>query len=272
MPSVGDRVSPEDIYSWFAESLSWQRIDLLCGLLQLCLPLELRFVGACLEDLARKDYSRLRDFERRANELAEYATLATRLVAAASSSESAAFATVADGVQETLNVYLSLLHSGNTACASSIFRILLQIWERFQRQQQHEQGVVPHQSSAHGDIALESDVGHVDDRAVALTSPISDPEIEDVLLLFTMAAYHPAFVYNHRVQLDGIRANVKAARHDFAANVRSGVYYSSASVARMLLGQFPTHGTMYHRAGVVSVAWQVVITRCEMCDEICQTH
>ena len=53
----------EDIYGWFRDSVSSQRIDLLCGLLQLCLPLELRFVGSCVEEQARKDYCRLVDYE-----------------------------------------------------------------------------------------------------------------------------------------------------------------------------------------------------------------
>lgn len=36
-------VRKEDVYSWFRESSSSQRLDLICNLLHICLPFELRF-------------------------------------------------------------------------------------------------------------------------------------------------------------------------------------------------------------------------------------
>ncbi|KAJ1084088.1 hypothetical protein NDU88_004242 [Pleurodeles waltl] len=62
-------------YRWFSELSPAQRVEFLCGLLDLCLPLELRFLGCCLEDLARKDYHSLRDSEIRANNPADLARL-----------------------------------------------------------------------------------------------------------------------------------------------------------------------------------------------------
>nr|DBA16743.1 TPA: hypothetical protein GDO54_002284 [Pyxicephalus adspersus]DBA16744.1 TPA: hypothetical protein GDO54_002284 [Pyxicephalus adspersus] len=68
-------VQRDTVYRWFSELSSWQRIEFLCGLLDLCLPLELRFLGSCLEDLARKDYHSLRDSEIKANNSADLAAL-----------------------------------------------------------------------------------------------------------------------------------------------------------------------------------------------------
>ncbi|XP_069492286.1 zinc finger CCHC domain-containing protein 14 [Ambystoma mexicanum] len=63
------------VYRWFLELSPAQRVEFLCGLLDMCLPLELRFLGSCLEDLARKDYHSLRDSEIRANNAADLARL-----------------------------------------------------------------------------------------------------------------------------------------------------------------------------------------------------
>ncbi|XP_061891800.1 zinc finger CCHC domain-containing protein 14 isoform X1 [Entelurus aequoreus] len=60
-------VQRDGVYLWFSSLTSAQRAEFLCGLLDLCVPIELRFLGSCLEDLARKDYHSLRDAEIKAN-------------------------------------------------------------------------------------------------------------------------------------------------------------------------------------------------------------
>ncbi|XP_058032423.1 zinc finger CCHC domain-containing protein 2 isoform X3 [Ahaetulla prasina] len=58
----------EAVYEWFGLALgSAQRLEFAVGLLDLLNPLELRFLGSCLEELARKDYHCLRDSEAKAN-------------------------------------------------------------------------------------------------------------------------------------------------------------------------------------------------------------
>ncbi|KAJ8376532.1 hypothetical protein SKAU_G00071120 [Synaphobranchus kaupii] len=62
------QLDKETVFEWFGLHLNpAKRIEFMCGLLHMCQPLELRFLGACLEDLARKDFHVLRDFEIRAN-------------------------------------------------------------------------------------------------------------------------------------------------------------------------------------------------------------
>lgn len=59
------------VYDWFKTLDGAKRIDFLNGMLHLCFPLELRFLGSCIEELARKDYMYLRDAELKANNLHE---------------------------------------------------------------------------------------------------------------------------------------------------------------------------------------------------------
>ncbi|XP_060706296.1 zinc finger CCHC domain-containing protein 2-like [Hemiscyllium ocellatum] len=74
MPPPLSELWKEGVYEWFGSVLtSAQRLEFCCGLLDLCHPLELRFLGSCLEDLARKDYHSLRDSEIRANSVADLA-------------------------------------------------------------------------------------------------------------------------------------------------------------------------------------------------------
>ncbi|KAL4657141.1 zinc finger CCHC domain-containing protein 2-like [Arapaima gigas] len=104
------RLDKEAVFEWFGLRLSpARRLEFMCGLLHMCQPLELRFLGACLEDLARKDFHVLRDSESRANNPSDLGLLAD----------------VSDPVvRSKLLVSLSLLGSGNRECAGVLFRIL----------------------------------------------------------------------------------------------------------------------------------------------------
>ena len=99
----------EEVCLWFKNLGGPKRIDLLCGLLQMCVPLEIRFIGSCVEDLARKDYHVLREAELKANDLNEIKTLTNML----------------DKVTRSkLNIYLALLHSTNTVCSNVLYNTL----------------------------------------------------------------------------------------------------------------------------------------------------
>ncbi|XP_013913378.1 PREDICTED: zinc finger CCHC domain-containing protein 14 [Thamnophis sirtalis] len=103
------RLQRESVYRWFSELPSPQRVEFLCGLLDLCIPLELRFLGACLEDLARKDYHSLRDSEIKANNAADLGGL-TNLTD--------------EVVRSKLLVSLALLGSSHREAAGVLFRTL----------------------------------------------------------------------------------------------------------------------------------------------------
>ncbi|KAL1425735.1 hypothetical protein MTO96_018898 [Rhipicephalus appendiculatus] len=83
----------------------------MCGLLNLCLPLELRFLGTCVEDLASKDYAYFREAELRANNFNELSKCTN----------------VRDAVSRSkLITSLALLHLCNRSCSHAIFEALFE--------------------------------------------------------------------------------------------------------------------------------------------------
>lgn len=102
-------VCKEEVFTWFQNLQAHKRIEAMYMLLNMCYPLELRYCGTCLEDLARKDYYILRDKETEANNITEVSKIRN----------------IHD--QHTRNhliVVLSLLNSSNTLCAKEIYRVL----------------------------------------------------------------------------------------------------------------------------------------------------
>ena len=98
----------ENIYSWFKTLDGSKRIQFLHGILHLCFPLELRFIGTCIEELARKDFNYLKDAESKANTLIEVSSIDD----------------LSDRVQRSkLIVTLALMSSTNQECARSLFNL-----------------------------------------------------------------------------------------------------------------------------------------------------
>ncbi|KAM9815804.1 zinc finger CCHC domain-containing protein 14 isoform X3 [Syngnathus typhle] len=105
-------VQREGVYRWFSSLTSAQRAEFLCGLLDLCVPIELRFLGSCLEDLARKDYHSLRDAEIKANNPTDLSGLTN---------------ITDEVVRSKLLVSLALLGSDNREAAGVLYQTLTHI-------------------------------------------------------------------------------------------------------------------------------------------------
>ncbi|XP_045383296.1 zinc finger CCHC domain-containing protein 2 isoform X1 [Lemur catta] len=182
----------ERVYEWFGLVLgSAQRLEFMCGLLDLCNPLELRFLGSCLEDLARKDYHYLRDSEAKANGLSDPGPLADFREPA---------------VRSRLIVYLALLGSENREAAGRLHRLLPQV-----------DSVLKSLRAARGEGSRGGAEGEDGDGEQDAEKDCSGPEgsgaepraggglgfraQEELLLLFTMASLHPAFSFHQRVTL-----------------------------------------------------------------------
>ncbi|XP_053402687.1 zinc finger CCHC domain-containing protein 2-like [Mercenaria mercenaria] len=102
-------VCKEDLCTWFKNLSPHKRIDYMCGMLQMCLPMELRFIGSYVEDLARKDFHQLRESEGKANNRHELSKF--------NETDGRVFRT-------KMAVYLALMHSSNRTCSNIIFRLL----------------------------------------------------------------------------------------------------------------------------------------------------
>lgn len=61
----------QEVYNWFQQLPAYSRIDFLCTLLGYCSPWEIRFLGTCLEQVARKSYNELQKYELKAGDYKE---------------------------------------------------------------------------------------------------------------------------------------------------------------------------------------------------------
>ncbi|XP_048861194.1 LOW QUALITY PROTEIN: zinc finger CCHC domain-containing protein 2-like [Brienomyrus brachyistius] len=190
------QLDKEAVFEWFGLHLSpARRIEFMCGLLHMCQPLELRFLGSCLEDLARKDFHVLRDFEIRANSPSELGLLAD----------------IGEPVvRSKLLVSLSLLGSENRECAGILFRILSHVDSALSTRS-YGLPVPSRRDSQHFDAGR--------------TEPCCGPKPEagygapeQLALLFTMASLHPAFPFHQRetirVQLEKVEKVMEEERRD----------------------------------------------------------
>ncbi|KAL8583315.1 hypothetical protein ACOMHN_057601 [Nucella lapillus] len=103
-------VCKEDLCCWFKNLNPRNRIEYMCALLHMCLPLELRFVGTVLEHYGKKDYHYLRNDEVAANkqsEIMKYRNI-----------------TKPEVLRAKVFVTLALMRSSSTACAQIIFEII----------------------------------------------------------------------------------------------------------------------------------------------------
>jgi len=108
-----------EIYDWFRELDASSRIDFVCSIFELCLPVELRLFGACLEEQARKDYLSFRDLEIKANDHTELHNLSDLYHRE---------------IRSRLAVYMCLLHSrpNSYLCSKILYDILSSIDYRLQ--------------------------------------------------------------------------------------------------------------------------------------------
>ncbi|XP_057366107.1 putative uncharacterized protein DDB_G0291608 [Daphnia carinata] len=104
-------VRKEEIVVWFSRQPSHQRLDVLCTLASICLPLELRFLNTCVDFLARNKTPSARDAEI----LAALEKNCLQLNEVDLHDE---------GSRRKLILALTLLHAGNRIVANTIYRIL----------------------------------------------------------------------------------------------------------------------------------------------------
>lgn len=201
------QIDKETVFEWFGLHLNpAKRIEFMYGILHMCQPLELRFFGSCLEDLARKDFHVFRDFEIRANSQTDLGLLMD----------------VADPVvRSKLLVYLSLLRSENRECAGTLYRALNHMDPALYLNTYHGVPVSPRGSAQNvPDQHSPRDGGMKSGRLEHPSGPPLEAEsgsLEHLALLFTMASLHPAFSFHQRDtarhQLDNVERAIEERRY-----------------------------------------------------------
>ena len=163
--------SQEEINIWFKNLEGHSRIELMCTLLDSCLPLELRFLGTYLEYAAGKHYTHLQKWEKDAN-----------------SKNTVYFSNLSD--QETrrrLCIFLALLHSHNKIAALNLFNVLNDYSIK-----RETESLSSHSDNSEGE-SLESK--KIDKNLSEKTSR------NEMKLLLTMGSFHPAFNFRQRQNL-----------------------------------------------------------------------
>ncbi|XP_072307229.1 zinc finger CCHC domain-containing protein 2 isoform X2 [Eucyclogobius newberryi] len=185
-------LNKETVFEWFGLHLDpVRRLEFMCGLLHMCQPLELRFLGSYLEDLARKDYHVLRDFECRANSPSELGNLTD----------------VNDPVvRSKILVCLSLLGSDSRDCAGILFRTLSSVDPALL----YQTSSCPAPARVSCPAGREAPVDGSSEQSQAALAAL-----EQLALLFTMASLHSAFHFHQRqmlrAQLDKTQLTVEEA-------------------------------------------------------------
>lgn len=153
-------VCKEDVVKWFKGLEGDERIDLMCCLLDCCLPLELRFLGTYIEFAASKHYGNLQKYEKTAND--------------------STFGELRDLYDATVRrkfcIYLALLYSYNKKAATELFKFL----EHFK--------LTDGKRKISGDKLSVNGVSCSED----------DTCLNEIKLLLSMASYHPAFTFQQK--------------------------------------------------------------------------
>lgn len=196
------QMNKEAVFEWFGLFLNpAKRIEFMCGLLHMCQPLELRFLGSYLEDIARRDYQVLRDFELRANTPQELAVLTD---------------VIHPVVMSKLLVYLSLLGSDSRECAGTLFRTLSHV-DPALLYKNSEFSLPPYGDAQHHNPSPTQDGSVYGRSGQGCGSSASDTAagpLEQLALLFTMASLHPAFHFHQREKLRGQLDKIELAKEE----------------------------------------------------------
>ena len=156
-------VCKEGVVIWFRGLQGGERIDLMCSLLDCCVPLELRFLGTYIEFAASKHYSNLQKYEKTVNE--------------------SSFGELRDLYDEKIRrkflIYLALLYSYNKKAATDLFKFL----EDFE---------LPSEKPNTKDDNLSLNGVSCSDEETSL---------DEIKLLLSMASYHPAFTFHQKQTL-----------------------------------------------------------------------
>ncbi|KAF8564147.1 hypothetical protein P879_08271 [Paragonimus westermani] len=260
--------TPQDIWKWFNDSPSFTRVEFVCGLLQLCSPMELRFFGSCLEELARLHFEDLRTLESLSNSVT-VATDESCLASLISSSNLTSPGTSSNtdatplkgnskrlklnqlpsffhvlrnntSVRSQLLSRLFLLKSTNSVSADAYFEALMS-GEYHTALPVDSSSTVSDLSNAfypkpeQDNLSTSSDESDDLPSRPSLFSQHEWTVLDEIILIYTLAAFHPAFTFDQKnrifTRLNTLRQWVNRIRPGCKTNRPRHSRHPSISVA-----------------------------------------
>ncbi|KAA3675169.1 uncharacterized protein DEA37_0006425 [Paragonimus westermani] len=223
--------TPQDIWKWFNDSPSFTRVEFVCGLLQLCSPMELRFFGSCLEELARLHFEDLRMLESLSNSVTVatnescLATLisSSNLTSPGTSSNTDATPPKGNSKRLKLNQLPSFFHvlRNNTSVRSQLLSRLFLLkstnsvsadayFEALMSGENHTALPVDSSSTVsdlsnafypkpeQDNLSTSSDESDDLPSRPSLFSQHEWTVLDEIILIYTLAAFHPAFTFDQK--------------------------------------------------------------------------
>ena len=173
----------EEIFDWFKGTPSWKKINFLCRFLRMCHPVELRFIGSYVEQLAKKDFHALRDAELKFNDPADL----RRYISADFDSETLSKVVIA----------ISLLYSTNRTSAHIIYDTLMNAFNQVMLCSSDELCKDDESSCLH------SEPSRMSNKCNRTSCCHSEITIDNLVLSLTLALHHPAFTFAEQMNLQG---------------------------------------------------------------------
>lgn len=165
-------INQEEVCTWFKNLEGYSRIELMCALLDSCLPLELRFLGTYLEYSAGKHHTHLQKWEKDANKASTWL-----------------FADRDDFLNKDFRrkfcIFLALLHSHNRFIAVKLFDILNK-WEKLNSISENK---------------TDDNVSNMNAKGKNENFSESVSFYNEMRLLYSMASLHPALDFAQRAEL-----------------------------------------------------------------------
>lgn len=152
---------------WFQKLESYKRIDIMCTLLNLCLPFELRFLGTFLEELGRRDAQVLRGVELCVNNPQDFVSEVGSFQAGEPTEVK---------IRRKMALYLALMRACNRTGVIELYKTL----DRW----------------GGSDFTKISDVD----------------SLQELLLVYTMAANHPVFSFEQRLKCGEIYSKITTGK------------------------------------------------------------
>lgn len=156
----------DEVVAYFKTLKSYERLWMMCRLQSHCLPIELRYLGTCLDNLSKRDIHILKKLELEANNPANVSEVACKCICDKT-------------VRAAVIKYLSVLNINSTKCSELIYK------------------------------ALTDDKGL--ERIFKCPKVFFNDKnaFEELMVLYTLAVNHPAFLFEQKTQLDSIFNSIK---------------------------------------------------------------